>query len=126
MTFAAFARWAMPRNVHLSAFNRNLAVQMRLHRGLAASPVLRLAAEPRPLSGFVEQSSGGVALVAMGSGSEDVSAVSTAASDTIASILNGIAELDASTSMLITEMLELSTLRTFNGSCYGLISDKRT
>jgi len=55
MSFASFARWARPRNCALSQWNRNLAMNMQMTRGMAATPLLRLAADPRPLEGFVEQ-----------------------------------------------------------------------
>merc|ERR1711939_239208 len=55
MGFASCARWGLCRAAHCSPFLRNINVSIKMHRGLAASPLLRLAAEQRPLAGFAEQ-----------------------------------------------------------------------
>ncbi|CAE7237615.1 BXL6 [Symbiodinium sp. KB8] len=60
---ASAARWARCRNAHCSLWARNLNAKLQFHRGLAASPLLRLAAEPMPISGFVEQRSCGSSLI---------------------------------------------------------------
>lgn len=44
-----------PRHVHLSLFNRRLAVEIGMARGLARSSFVRLAAACRPIGGFLEQ-----------------------------------------------------------------------
>eukprot|EP00429_Kryptoperidinium_foliaceum_P133946 CAMPEP_0176268758 /NCGR_PEP_ID=MMETSP0121_2-20121125/43841_1 /TAXON_ID=160619 /ORGANISM="Kryptoperidinium foliaceum, Strain CCMP 1326" /LENGTH=176 /DNA_ID=CAMNT_0017608865 /DNA_START=48 /DNA_END=576 /DNA_ORIENTATION=+ len=112
MTFAAFGRWARPRNVHLSLFNRRLAVDMKMARGLASSPILRLAAECRPIGGFVEQR-GTVPICAGGQvsvseGMDDSSAA--AASQVIEAVVRDLMELDSATVTGFSEMLDISVL----------------
>mmetsp|Transcript_44132 Transcript_44132/g.141475 ORF Transcript_44132/g.141475 Transcript_44132/m.141475 type:complete len:118 (-) Transcript_44132:99-452(-) len=117
MTFAAYARWAVPRNINCSTFNRRIAANMQLNRGLAASPLLRLAAEPRPLGGFVEQRGAvplGGARPKLGEELDD-----TSPTEALASILNGITDADAAVCTSFTEMLELSVLGIYNGRCWG-------
>merc|ERR1719265_774159 len=55
MGFASFARWGLCRSAHCSPFLRTINVSMQTHRGIAASPLLRFAAEAKPISGFAEQ-----------------------------------------------------------------------
>mmetsp|Transcript_80326 Transcript_80326/g.202106 ORF Transcript_80326/g.202106 Transcript_80326/m.202106 type:complete len:128 (+) Transcript_80326:83-466(+) len=126
MTFAAFARWARPRNVHLSAFNRKLAVNLQLHRGLAASPLLRLAAEPRPISGFVEQrgaAPAGTARLTSGEASDDDGALTS--SQALAAIIGSVAELDATVSSSFIEILDLSVLGMNSGRCWTSSTHRR-
>mmetsp|Transcript_49948 Transcript_49948/g.138735 ORF Transcript_49948/g.138735 Transcript_49948/m.138735 type:complete len:133 (-) Transcript_49948:176-574(-) len=125
MAFAAFARWARPRNAQLSVFGRRLMADMRLHRGVAATPLLRLAAEPPPLSGFVEQrgaTPAGVGRLLDGEALDD--AMSAAAEQAVASIISGVMELDAMVSVSFSEMLELTVLGIFNGSSCRLATYK--
>merc|ERR1711972_1017975 len=106
MTFVAFARWAMPRNAHLSSFNRRLAVNIKLNRGLAGCPALHLAAEARPLSGFVEQrvgASAGAGRVDIGETIDDLS--DAAAAQAVASILSEIAELNAAVNSTLPKIV---------------------
>eukprot|EP00435_Cladocopium_sp_Y103_P054787 s320_g18.t1 len=92
MRFAA-ARWARCRNAHLSSWSRNLNADLRFYRGVAAAPMLRLAAEPMPITGFLDALDGGVA-----------------ASQAIAAILEGVAKLDGTVSSRFAEMLDTSVL----------------
>eukprot|EP00404_Azadinium_spinosum_P004280 CAMPEP_0180477876 /NCGR_PEP_ID=MMETSP1036_2-20121128/32489_1 /TAXON_ID=632150 /ORGANISM="Azadinium spinosum, Strain 3D9" /LENGTH=124 /DNA_ID=CAMNT_0022485379 /DNA_START=181 /DNA_END=555 /DNA_ORIENTATION=- len=96
---------------------------MELHRGICSSPLLRLAAEPRPMAGFAEQKSvsGAVSKLCSGEALDEVGGNA----DEIAAILSGIAELDAAISFSFTEMLDLSVLGIFNGSSCGLTTYKR-
>eukprot|EP00927_Polykrikos_kofoidii_P077517 TRINITY_DN74459_c0_g1_i1.p1 TRINITY_DN74459_c0_g1~~TRINITY_DN74459_c0_g1_i1.p1 ORF type:complete len:122 (-),score=20.19 TRINITY_DN74459_c0_g1_i1:99-464(-) len=56
MSYASGARWARCRSAHLSSWSRAVNTNFRLHsRGLASAAVLRVAAEARPPTGFVEQ-----------------------------------------------------------------------
>ncbi|CAE7446584.1 unnamed protein product, partial [Symbiodinium natans] len=91
MRFANCARFARCRNSHLSAWSRNLNFQ--LHRGVASSPLLRVAAELRPQSGWPEQR-----LSASYWGLNQASAGNcddAAAAEEISAIIQGLAELDA-------------------------------
>ncbi|CAJ1335450.1 unnamed protein product [Effrenium voratum] len=112
MRFAA-ARWARCRNAHLSLWSRNLNANLRFCRGAAAVPMLRLAAEPMPITGFVEQRSCGSALISSlcASGEElDALEGGVAAAQAIAAILEGVAKLDGSVSSRFAEMLDTSVL----------------
>ncbi|CAE8680166.1 unnamed protein product [Polarella glacialis] len=110
MSFASYARWATCRNAHCSSWARNLNMKLRMHRGLASSPILRLAAEPRPLEGFVEQRSAVAGLTNRLCAGEDLDENSggVAAAQAIAAILDGIANLDTTMSCRLSEMLDLS------------------
>eukprot|EP00927_Polykrikos_kofoidii_P062941 TRINITY_DN57751_c0_g1_i1.p1 TRINITY_DN57751_c0_g1~~TRINITY_DN57751_c0_g1_i1.p1 ORF type:complete len:127 (+),score=22.83 TRINITY_DN57751_c0_g1_i1:99-479(+) len=56
MSFASSARWAACRSAHLSSWSRAVNAKLLSHsRGLSSAAVLRMAAEPRPSAGFVEQ-----------------------------------------------------------------------
>mmetsp|Transcript_79895 Transcript_79895/g.223589 ORF Transcript_79895/g.223589 Transcript_79895/m.223589 type:complete len:117 (-) Transcript_79895:115-465(-) len=56
MTFVSYARWGRCRAAALSPWSRRVNLLLRAHRGLAGAPLLRAAAEHRPLMGFAEQS----------------------------------------------------------------------
>merc|ERR1712060_369623 len=94
MTFVASARWARCRVPHLSPWSRNLNMNLRMHRGIASSPLLRLAAEVRPIGGFAEQ---GKAMVCMGVNLQLYEALNELneelAAKIIAEILQGSSEL---------------------------------
>merc|ERR1719166_559162 len=100
MTFVASARWARCRAAHLSPWSRNLNMNLRMHRGIACSPLLRLAAERRPIGGFAEQRT---AMTCMGINlqvSESLDELSGGVSaQIIAEILHGISELDSALSI---------------------------
>merc|ERR1740121_2410367 len=105
MTFAAFARFAVPRNAHLSTWSRNLAMNMKEQRGLASSPLLRIAAEQRPPSGFAEQAVRGLCLGPAGPAvGEAVNATGSASSQLVASLLDSLAELETVVGSNISEM----------------------
>merc|ERR1719512_362823 len=109
MAFATFARFAVPRNVQLSAWNRNLAANMKASRGLAGSPLLRAAAEQRPPSGFAEQAVPGGCLGPAGPTFGEVGNTTVSAtSQLVASLLESLAELEASVGTNTSEMLDLS------------------
>mmetsp|Transcript_53838 Transcript_53838/g.142976 ORF Transcript_53838/g.142976 Transcript_53838/m.142976 type:complete len:164 (+) Transcript_53838:2-493(+) len=118
MTFASCARWAMCRNAHLSSWSRKLNAGIKLHRGICSSPLLRLAAEGRPLSGWAESRSSvpcGAVRLQVGEALDDASGTDSA--QALAVLINGIAELDAAVAnSFITEMLDLSVLG-ISGSC---------
>ncbi|CAE7540074.1 BXL6 [Symbiodinium natans] len=119
---ASAARWARCRNAHCSLWARNLNANLQFHRGLAAAPLLRLAAEPMPISGFVEQRSCGASLVSnlCASGEEaDSLDGGVAAAQAIAVILDGVAKLDGSISSRFAEMLDTSVLIMYK-CCGGL------
>ncbi|CAE7042176.1 BXL6 [Symbiodinium sp. CCMP2592] len=119
---ASAARWARCRNAHCSLWARNLNAKLQFHRGLAAAPLLRLAAEPMPISGFVEQRSCGSSLISnvCASGEEaDAMDVSVAAAQAIAVILDGVSKLDGSVSSRFAEMLDTSVLIMYK-CCSGL------
>merc|ERR1719471_163959 len=123
MTFVAFARWAIPRNVQLSAWSRQLAMNMRTTRGLAA--VSLMAAEPRPLQGFVEQRGSipfGAVRQESGESIDELS--NAAAAQAVASVLNGMGDLDCVT-ISLSEMLDLNLLTLTNGSSCGVTTYKR-
>mmetsp|Transcript_145902 Transcript_145902/g.406394 ORF Transcript_145902/g.406394 Transcript_145902/m.406394 type:complete len:135 (+) Transcript_145902:121-525(+) len=124
MTFAARARWATCRAARLSAWSHNLNMNLRFHRGIAASPLLRLAAETRPLGGFAEQrcavAGGTSAQFRVGEELEDSS--SSAAAQAIAAILKDVASFDTAATNSFTEMLDLSVLCSiYSTSSCGLI-----
>eukprot|EP00933_Yihiella_yeosuensis_P064005 TRINITY_DN67319_c0_g1_i1.p1 TRINITY_DN67319_c0_g1~~TRINITY_DN67319_c0_g1_i1.p1 ORF type:complete len:124 (+),score=24.78 TRINITY_DN67319_c0_g1_i1:90-461(+) len=96
MTFASHARWAFARNAHCSSFARQLNIGLRTHRSLAASPLLRLAAEYRPPGGFAEQQSSVSGLSRSLSGEEFDERMGVASSQAVAAILQGLAGLDKS------------------------------
>lgn len=82
---------------------------MQLHRGIAASPLLRMVAEPPPLGGFVEQRCS----TAGGSGlfldtSEELDDASTAAEKAVAAMIQDITEADVALVNCFTEMLDVS------------------
>eukprot|EP00933_Yihiella_yeosuensis_P062894 TRINITY_DN6591_c0_g1_i2.p1 TRINITY_DN6591_c0_g1~~TRINITY_DN6591_c0_g1_i2.p1 ORF type:complete len:127 (+),score=19.58 TRINITY_DN6591_c0_g1_i2:40-420(+) len=119
MTFCSHARWAFARNAHCSSFARNLNNGLRLgmHRGIASSPVLRLAAEYRPLGGFAEQRSSVSGLSKdLCSGEEVDETGSVVASQAVAAILDGIAKLDGSVPSRFGEMLSCEWLSCHFGS----------
>mmetsp|Transcript_39439 Transcript_39439/g.59595 ORF Transcript_39439/g.59595 Transcript_39439/m.59595 type:complete len:127 (-) Transcript_39439:120-500(-) len=108
MTFASFARWAIPRNVNCSSFNQKIAANMMLKRGLASAPILRLAAEPPPLGGFVEQRGAvpaGSAGLKLGEDSDDLSVATCQA---MASLLANITELELALHPIYSEVLPFS------------------
>mmetsp|Transcript_929 Transcript_929/g.2966 ORF Transcript_929/g.2966 Transcript_929/m.2966 type:complete len:128 (-) Transcript_929:82-465(-) len=108
---AAFARWARPRNAHLSSFGRRLAVDLKLVRGIAAAPALRLAGEPRPLGGWVEQRGAipiGTGRLLLGEASDDLS--DPTAAQIVAAVLNDIAEPCGDVCFSFSEMIDLSVL----------------
>ncbi|CAL1158548.1 unnamed protein product [Cladocopium goreaui] len=112
MRFAA-ARWARCRNAHLSSWSRNLNADLRFYRGVAAAPMLRLAAEPMPITGFVEQRNCGSSLISsLCASGEELDALDggVAASQAIAAILEGVAKLDGTVSSRFAEMLDTSVL----------------
>eukprot|EP00439_Symbiodinium_sp_Y106_P080460 s349_g19.t1 len=94
MRFANCARFARCRNSHLSAWSRNLNFQ--LHRGIASSPLLRVAAEFRPQSGWPEQrlSASYWGLSQASSGSSDEVAIA----EEVSAVIQALAEMDALTS----------------------------
>ncbi|CAE7880332.1 unnamed protein product [Symbiodinium sp. KB8] len=94
MRFANCARFARCRNSHLSAWSRNLNFQ--LHRGIASSPLLRVAAEFRPQSGWPEQrlSASYWGLNQASSGSSDEVAIA----EEVSAVIQALAEMDALTS----------------------------
>eukprot|EP00933_Yihiella_yeosuensis_P056284 TRINITY_DN55389_c0_g1_i1.p2 TRINITY_DN55389_c0_g1~~TRINITY_DN55389_c0_g1_i1.p2 ORF type:complete len:121 (-),score=19.67 TRINITY_DN55389_c0_g1_i1:229-591(-) len=120
MSFASCARWARCRNAHCSTWARNINVQMRMNRGLAAAPILRLVAEPMPLGGFPEQRStvSCSSRLCLGEAVDDVTGAASA--QAIAGILNSLAEMDAAISNSFTEMLDLSVLGHIDS---GLLSE---
>jgi len=121
MTFAAYGRWARCRAAHLSLWSRKLNMNLQLHRGLASSPLLKLAAEQRPLSGFAEQRSstmGGTA-VQLRFGEDLDDANGNTAAQAIAAILKDLTELDVAICNSFTEMLDLSVFGV-SSSCCGL------
>mmetsp|Transcript_33753 Transcript_33753/g.100234 ORF Transcript_33753/g.100234 Transcript_33753/m.100234 type:complete len:123 (-) Transcript_33753:190-558(-) len=92
MTFGSYARFARCRVPHLSPFARNLNVRLKMHRGICSTSLLRMAGEPRPIGGFVEQCSGtpsGVGRMCMGEGVEDGE---DAASQALAQIISSVVE----------------------------------
>eukprot|EP00930_Biecheleria_cincta_P006685 TRINITY_DN107747_c0_g1_i1.p1 TRINITY_DN107747_c0_g1~~TRINITY_DN107747_c0_g1_i1.p1 ORF type:complete len:146 (-),score=17.44 TRINITY_DN107747_c0_g1_i1:119-508(-) len=120
MTFASAARWARCRNAHLSSWARNLNANLRLHRNLAAVPSLRVAAEPMPISGFVEQRTGASSLISslatIGEETDEV-AGGVASAQAIAAILEGVSKLDGSVSSRFAEMLDTSVLIIYKTRC---------
>merc|ERR1719362_580756 len=92
MTFAAYARFAVPRNANLCSWSRNLAMNMKASRGLASSPLLRFAAEQRPLSGFAEQAVKGACIGPAGSLGDASIATGSVTAELVASLLNSLAE----------------------------------
>mmetsp|Transcript_83147 Transcript_83147/g.232977 ORF Transcript_83147/g.232977 Transcript_83147/m.232977 type:complete len:129 (+) Transcript_83147:100-486(+) len=125
MAFAAFARWARPRNAQLSVFGRRLMADMRLHRGVAATPLLRLAAEPPPLSGFVEQrgaTPAGVGRLLDGEALDD--AMSAAAEQAVASIISGVMEIESTISISYSEIADRTTLGVLGANSCGVSGHK--
>merc|ERR1711879_110678 len=97
----------MGRNAHLSAWSRNLAMNMKEARGLASSPLLRVAAEQRPPSGFAEQAVRGVCLGPAGPAFGEVGNTTiSATSQLVASLLESLAELEASVGTNTSEILD--------------------
>merc|ERR1719343_722302 len=79
-------------------------------RGLASSPLLRVVAEQRPPSGFAEQAVRGACLGPAGPGIGEISGSSgSVTSQLVASLLDSLAELDASlSSNSSSEVINLS------------------
>mmetsp|Transcript_39272 Transcript_39272/g.113536 ORF Transcript_39272/g.113536 Transcript_39272/m.113536 type:complete len:132 (-) Transcript_39272:236-631(-) len=125
MTFAAFGRWATPRNVALSPFNRNLAMNMQLTRGLASTPLLRLASEVRPPSGFPEQRLGGTSAAAIfGAGVSGVDDMSPSAK-LVAALLAELSESDTSVVGDVIEILDISALTGMRTTSFGFSCSRR-
>merc|ERR1719471_1560706 len=88
-------------------------------RGISASPLLKLAAEPRPPMGFTEQrSSVAGAGSVMGYG-EEVDEPNSAAAQAVAAILADLTELDITMSSSFSEMLDVSVI-ICRSSCWEL------
>mmetsp|Transcript_44367 Transcript_44367/g.77960 ORF Transcript_44367/g.77960 Transcript_44367/m.77960 type:complete len:131 (+) Transcript_44367:64-456(+) len=117
MRYQSYARWARCRSAHCSTWAWNLNANMNFHRGISVAPLLRLASEPRPLQGFAEQR----ALIPCGStrmllGVED-DASGTISPQEIAALLSSIMSVENAMSNTFSEMLHLSVLGIFNGTC---------
>eukprot|EP00419_Tripos_fusus_P004554 CAMPEP_0172671604 /NCGR_PEP_ID=MMETSP1074-20121228/11023_1 /TAXON_ID=2916 /ORGANISM="Ceratium fusus, Strain PA161109" /LENGTH=101 /DNA_ID=CAMNT_0013488679 /DNA_START=48 /DNA_END=350 /DNA_ORIENTATION=+ len=95
MRFASTGRWAKCRAANLSPWSRRLNAQLHMHRSLCAAPILRLAAEPRPPEGFVEQRNFAVGSICS-SLSEGQESDDDSHSELVAAIINGVMELDVS------------------------------
>mmetsp|Transcript_27652 Transcript_27652/g.43169 ORF Transcript_27652/g.43169 Transcript_27652/m.43169 type:complete len:127 (+) Transcript_27652:54-434(+) len=116
MAFANFARFARCRNAHCSAWARQMNANMNFRRGLAATPLMRMAAEMRPLQGFAEQRALIVCAttrMALGEALDD--AVGATSPQAIAALLDSIVMENAACNT-ISEMLQLS-----NGKCCRVI-----
>lgn len=108
--FGAYSRFARARCPHLSHYNRTLNVQIKLHRGICSSPLLRLAGEPRPIGGFIEQAAKQVSGAGRLCAGEDLETTGSADSEVLALILSSIAELDANVSNNHIDMLSRSVV----------------
>merc|ERR1719471_2762752 len=107
MTFASFVRIAVPRNVRLCAWSRNLAMNMQGARGLASTPLLRFVAEQRPPSGFAEQAVRGGCLGPAGASLGEVgSAIDSSAAELVAALLSSLADHNTTVSNSFSEMTE--------------------
>merc|ERR1719384_933347 len=75
-------------------------MNLRTHRGIASSPLMRLAAERRPVGGFVEQRT---AMTCMGINLQVCEALDElsggVSAKIIAEILHGMSELDSAIAM---------------------------
>mmetsp|Transcript_22477 Transcript_22477/g.57285 ORF Transcript_22477/g.57285 Transcript_22477/m.57285 type:complete len:115 (+) Transcript_22477:123-467(+) len=96
MSFGAYARFARCRVPHLSPWARNVNVRIQMggmHRGLASTSLMRLAAEPRPINGFVEQRSSVLGGIGRLCGGEDAD-IADDSDAVLAFIISSITELD--------------------------------
>merc|ERR1719271_787690 len=96
--FVNFARFAQCRNANCSPWARQLNANLNLRRGIASSPLLRMAAEMRPLQGFAEQRAlvpCATARMAVGEALDDTNGA--ASPQAIAALLNNIAALETAT-----------------------------
>eukprot|EP00401_Gymnodinium_catenatum_P081719 CAMPEP_0117523072 /NCGR_PEP_ID=MMETSP0784-20121206/34536_1 /TAXON_ID=39447 /ORGANISM="" /LENGTH=125 /DNA_ID=CAMNT_0005319167 /DNA_START=34 /DNA_END=411 /DNA_ORIENTATION=+ len=117
MTFAASARFSRCRSAHLSSWARRLNANLTLPRGIASAPLLRLAGEPQPIGGFVEQRvTIAGAITGMGFGEKDSDDASTDAL-IVAALLDGVLNLDSVLTQSFTKMLDLTARGSINGSC---------
>merc|ERR1719191_974958 len=92
MTFASFSRFARCRNAHCSVWARQVNASMDFRRGIAASPLMRMAAEMRPMQGFAEQRALVICAttrMALGEALDDTDGV--ASPQALAALLNGVA-----------------------------------
>mmetsp|Transcript_22478 Transcript_22478/g.57289 ORF Transcript_22478/g.57289 Transcript_22478/m.57289 type:complete len:121 (+) Transcript_22478:123-485(+) len=119
MSFGAYARFARCRVPHLSPWARNVNVRIQMggmHRGLASTSLMRLAAEPRPINGFVEQRSSvpsGIGRLCVG---EDADIGDNSDAQVLAFIISSITELDTNVANSHVEMLDrsVSLCKTYN------------
>eukprot|EP00427_Karlodinium_veneficum_P046871 CAMPEP_0169243096 /NCGR_PEP_ID=MMETSP1016-20121227/32907_1 /TAXON_ID=342587 /ORGANISM="Karlodinium micrum, Strain CCMP2283" /LENGTH=101 /DNA_ID=CAMNT_0009323363 /DNA_START=83 /DNA_END=385 /DNA_ORIENTATION=- len=97
---------------------------MDFRRGIAASPLMRMAAEMRPLQGFAEQRALVICAttrMSLGEALDDTDGV--ASPQAIAALLNGIAT-ETSMASTFPEMLDLSVLGIFRGTSCVLATYK--
>mmetsp|Transcript_123837 Transcript_123837/g.194242 ORF Transcript_123837/g.194242 Transcript_123837/m.194242 type:complete len:125 (+) Transcript_123837:57-431(+) len=101
MTFANFARFARCRNAYCSPWARQMNASMDFRRGIAASPLMRMAAEMRPLQGFAEQRALVICAttrMALGEALDDTSGATSP--QAIAVLLNSLITENSSSEML--------------------------